>query len=135
MVVKDFLQFLNKEKREKEKRERVKSAQKLAVGMGVVAAVGVATGIFIAPNSGKETRKDMKDKVACTVEAIKEIAIKKADKVKNAANHKAQDISNGIKDVHDKTEDVKKDIKDGFHKVKKDIDITKEKVSKDVKKS
>ena len=38
-----------KGKKEKRKKERVKAAQKIAVGMGVVATVGVATGILIAP--------------------------------------------------------------------------------------
>lgn len=43
MILRDLLELVSKEKR---KKERVKAAQTLAVGIGVVAAAGVATGIL-----------------------------------------------------------------------------------------
>lgn len=103
MILRDLLELVSKEKRRK---ERLKKAQKFAVGMGVVAAAGVATGILIAPKSGKETREDLKNK-----------AVKAVETIKDSAAHAAEEVSNVIKDVHAKTEDVKKDIKDGYHEI------------------
>lgn len=82
MILRDLLGLVSKEKR---KREIVKAAQKFAVGTGVVAAVGVATGILFAPKSGKETREDLKKKAVNTVATIKDTFRKKAETVKDSA--------------------------------------------------
>ena len=76
MILRDLLDLVSKEKR---KRERVKAAQKFAVGMGVIAAVGVVSGILFAPKSGKETREDMKKKAVNTVETIKDTVQKEVE--------------------------------------------------------
>lgn len=76
MILRDLLDLVSKEKR---KRARVKAVQKFAVGMGVVAAVGVATGILFAPKSGKETLEDLKKKAVNTVETIKDKVQKKVE--------------------------------------------------------
>ena len=54
MSMRNLLDLVSKEKI---KKERKKAAQKFAVGMGVVATAGVATGILYAPKSGKKTRE------------------------------------------------------------------------------
>jgi len=131
MILTDLLALVNKDKK---KREKVKAAQKFAVGMGVVAAVGaagVATGILCAPKSGKETREDLKKKAISTVETIQ----KKVETMKDSAAHAAQEVSNVIKDVHGKTEDVKNDIKDGYHEIEQDIHKTAENISNELNKS
>jgi gas vesicle protein len=125
MILRDLLDLVSKEKR---RQERVKAAQKFAVGMGVVAAVGVATGIIFAPKSGKETRADLKQKAINTLETIKDTFQKKSEMVKDSAADAAQEVSNVIKEVHGKTERVKKDIKDGYHEVTQDIDKTVENI-------
>jgi hypothetical protein len=59
MVFKGLLNSLNKQNK---RRQAMKSAQQIAVGVGVVtlaAASGVATGILLAPKSGKETRDNL----------------------------------------------------------------------------
>ncbi len=112
MIIRDLLDLASQEKR---KRERIQVAQKFAVGIGVAATVGAATGILLAPKSGKETRKDLKKKAVNTVEAVKDKVQKKAETVKESAAHAAQEASNIVKDVHGKIESVKKDIKDGYH--------------------
>jgi len=126
MILRDLLDLVSKEKR---RQERVKAAQKFAVGMGVVAAVGVAIGIIFAPKSGKETRADLKQRAINTVETIKDTVQKKSEAVKDSAAHAAQEVSNVIKDVHGKTEGVKKDIKDGYHEITQDIHKTAENIS------
>jgi gas vesicle protein len=117
MILRNLLDLVSKEKR---KKERVKAVQKFAVGIGAVAAVGVATGILFAPKSGKETREDLKKKAVYTVETIKDTVRKKAETVKDSAAHAAQEVRNVMKVVHGKTEGVKKDIKDGFHEITKE---------------
>jgi len=131
MILRDLLYSVSKEKR---KRERVKAAQKFAVGMGVVTAVGVATGILFAPKSGKETREDLKKKAVNTVGTIKEIVQKKLGTVKDSAAHAAQEVCNVIKDVHGKTEGVKNDVKDGCHEITQDIHKTAENISNELNK-
>jgi gas vesicle protein len=112
MILRDLLELINKEKRRKEK---VKAARKFAIGMGVVAAVGVASGIVFAPKSGKETREDLKNIAVTTAETIKERVQKKAETVKDSAAHAAHEVVNVMKDIHEKTEGVKKNNKDGHH--------------------
>jgi gas vesicle protein len=112
MILKDLLELINKEKRRK---ERVKAARKFAIGMGVVATVGVATGIVFAPKSGKETREDLKNIAVTTVETVKERVQKKAETVKHSAANAAQEVLNVVKDIHEKAEGVKKHNKDGHN--------------------
>jgi len=123
MILNDLIDLVSKEKR---KKERVKVAQKLAVGMGVVAAVSVTTGILFAPKSGKETRECLKKKAVNTVETIKDTIQKKAETVKDSAAHAAKEAYNVIKDVQGKKEIVKKDIKDDYHEMTQDIHKTAE---------
>ncbi|MFZ3131556.1 MAG: YtxH domain-containing protein, partial [Desulfosporosinus sp.] len=125
----DLVDLVSKEKR---KKERVKVAQKLAVGMGVVAAVSVTTGILFAPKSGKETREYLEKKAVNTVETIKDTVQKKAETVKDSAAHAAKEAYNVIKDVQGKKEIVKKDIKDGHHEMTQDIHKTAEIISNEL---
>lgn len=118
MILNDLVDLVGKKKR---KKEGVKAAQRFALGMGVVAAVGVTTGILLAPKSGKETREDLKKKVVNTVETIKDTVQKKAVTVKYSTAHAAKEAYNVIKDGRDKTECVKKGIKDGYHEMTHDI--------------
>jgi gas vesicle protein len=125
MVLKNLLDMTGKEKKRK---QRVKTAQMVALGVGVAAvtaAAGVATGILIAPKSGKETRKDMKKRVLSFNDAVQ----RKAVKIKNSAADAAQTVGNAIKDIHKKTTGVNQDIKDGLHDIKRDIQHTAKHVS------
>ena len=126
MILRDLLDLVSKEKR---RQERVKTARKFAIGMGFVAALGVATGVVFAPKSGKETRKELKTIAVNTVENIRDTVQKKAETVKDSAAHAAQEVSNVIKDVHGKTEGLKKDIVDGSHEIILDIHKTAENIS------
>ena len=132
MILEDLRNLVSKERRRK---ERLKAARKLAVGMGVVAAAGVATGMLFAPKSGKETRKILKHKAVNTVETIRDTVRKKAEAAKDSASHTAQEVRDVIKDVHGKMEGVKKDIQDGCHEITQDIHDTAENVSKELSKS
>lgn len=131
MMIKDLIESAGKEKR---KQERVKVIRKVVVGMSVVAVAGVATGILLAPKSGKETREDLKIKAVKTIQNIKSTVREKAEAVKDSVTHAEQEIGNVIKDVHEKTEVVKKDIKDGSHEIKQDIHKAAENISREHKK-
>lgn len=132
MIFRDLIDMVSKEKR---MRERAEATKRFAVGMGVAAVVGVATGIFFAPKSGKEAREDFKKKAIDTVETIKDTVRKKIETAKDSANHAAQEVCNVIKDVHGKTEAVKKDVKDGYDEITHDIHKTAENISNELNKS
>lgn len=132
MIIKDFIGMVNKEKK---KREQAEAAKKIAVGMGTVAAVGIATGILFATKLGKETRKDLKIITENTIGSIKKTAQKKADAVKDSAANVAWKVHNVIEDVNEKTEGVKKDIKDGRNEITQDIHKTVENISNELNKS
>jgi len=60
MGMKNFWEMVTQDKKEQ---ERAVAARQIAIGVGAVviaAAAGVATGILIAPKSGKETWDDLK---------------------------------------------------------------------------
>jgi gas vesicle protein len=105
MTIRHLLEMVNKDKR---KKERVKAALEITIGMGIATALGVAIGVLIAPKSGKETREDLKIKVEHTVEAIKDKVHEKSELVKDTASFAAQELGKVIKDVRGKTEDVRK---------------------------
>ncbi len=132
MIIRDFIDLVNKEKR---KRERAEAAKKFAVGMGTLAAAGIATGIVFYSKLGKETREDMKNKVEKTIENIKDAAHKKVEAAKDSAAHKAQDVRNAIDDVNETTDDVKKHIKDGHNRITQDIHKTVDNISDDLNKA
>ena len=59
------------------KTERARTGHKLAVGVGILAVVGVVTALLFATKSGKEARKDLKKKVLNTVETIEDTVQKR----------------------------------------------------------
>ena len=130
MILKDLQDLVNKENK---KKERAMAVQKFVIGMGVVAALGVATGILFALKSGKETRQDLKNKAANTVETFKDTVQKKAEFVNDSAVHAAHEISNVIKDFHGKTTGVKREINEGYHDIAEDIHKTAENISNELK--
>lgn len=132
MIFKDILNLVNEDKR---KKERAKVAQNFALGIGFVGALGVATGMLTAPKSGKETREDMKGKVANTIKTIKDNVQKNVDMIKDSTSDVEHKVCNEIKDIKEKTENVKNDIKDGYHEVEKDINKITENISKELSKS
>ena len=87
MILRDLLDVINTERRRK---ERIKAVQNIAVGIGIVTAVGVVTGVLSAPKSGRETRQEMKLKAVNTIETIKDV----------------------IKDIYIKAEHLKEDTKE-----------------------
>lgn len=131
MIIRDLLDLASKEKR---KKERIKSAQKIAVGMSAVAVAGVATGILIAPKLGKSTWGDFTRKALNAVESLKDTVQQKAETVKDSSAHCAQDACNVITGVHGKTEGVKKDIKKGYHEITRDIHKTAENIEHELNK-
>jgi gas vesicle protein len=90
---------------------RKASAQKWAAGIGIAttaAAVGVVTGILIAPKSGEETRAELKKKAAKSASAVKDAIADKAEAVKDFATEKAHEATNTLRIAHPKAESSKK---------------------------
>jgi gas vesicle protein len=116
MTFNDLLDLASKDKRRK---ERIKTARKFVIGVGVVSAVGVATGILFAVK---------------TVEIIKDAVQNKTEAVKDAVQNKTEAIKDAVQNKTQSVKDVKKDIKDGYQEIKKDIHKTAKNVSDDLNK-
>lgn len=128
MVFKDLLGMTAQDRK---KKERAKAAGQIALGVGIAviaAAAGVATGILIAPKSGKETREDMKNRASSFNDAIQ----RKAEAIKESAAHSAQAAGNAVKDVHAGAEIVRNGVKGGLHDVKQDIHHAAATISEDL---
>lgn len=127
MKLEDIIKTVSKLKR---KNSKTKVTQKMAVGMGVIATVGVATGILIAPKAGKETIEDLKKTALKPAEAIKDMVQKNLDIMKDTTDQVVQEVSDVMEDVSEKSEDIQKEFKNGYTKVAKDINKTAENISK-----
>ncbi|MCX5780142.1 MAG: YtxH domain-containing protein [Firmicutes bacterium] len=132
MIFKELMDSIGKEKR---RQKRVEAAQHYAKGMFIAAALGVATGILLAPRSGKETREDMKKKAMMCMEKMRDTFHHQTEMMKHSAAHLEEEAAQVIKDVAEKTEAVKKDLKSGTHEVAQDIRETAGKVADDINKS
>lgn len=132
IIARNLLEIVNNEKR---RSDSMKTTQKFIIGIGIVAAVGVAAGILLTLKLGKETREDLKKKAIITVRDINDSLQKKAEAAKNFSANSAQDISNTIEDFYKKTDGVKKDIKDGYHEITQDIHKTADNISNDLNES
>jgi len=131
MTLEDFLDLVNKKKVENEK---VISAQRFALGVGVAAIVAVAMGILFATKSGKEARDNMSKKVIDTVETLKDKIQENAESVKDTEVYAVQKMSDAVKNLDGKAEDVKKDIQNGYHDIAGHIQKTASHISKDFNK-
>jgi len=88
---------------------------KVAVGTLVAAAAGYVAGILTAPKSGKETRKDIKDKTAKSVAEL-EKQLKKLHteltKVLDQAKEQAKELKGKAREEMDSAMDKTKIVKE-----------------------
>lgn len=103
----NLYKMIEKKKKERKRKENIKIA-KVAT---ITTAVGVVSGILLAPKSGKETRNDIKDK---TVE-FTELAKVKANNAREVLNGKLLKSKKNLKEAKNKIENYleNKKIKDG----------------------
>jgi len=86
--------------------------RKLAIGAAISAAVGYVAGILTAPKSGKETRKDIKDKASATYAAaereLKKLHTELTDMIDEVSDRIASfRNSKEVSDALDKGRDAK----------------------------
>ena len=130
MIIREMFEMIGKEKRRK---QRIQNAKTLAIGISAAAAAGLAAGILFAPKSGKETRKDIKEKAKEVVDNTKDAAVKNARALKESAAEAVQGISDVLKDAHEKKVAVDEALKEGSRDVSKVIHETSEKIAEDLK--
>ena len=116
-----LFRYLERKRRERQIKRGVDSATKLAVG----ATVGGVLGILFAPKSGKETRKEIKDK-----------SIDTATKVKNVTEEKYVELKNNLSDDYKLAKETKKivveNVKEGYEDIKEDYREAKEEIKGEV---
>lgn len=115
------------------KRERVITVQKAAVGMGIIAALGVALGAFISSKAARIARENSENNDITAVKAVNNAVQKKVKTIKCSTAHVEQDVYNAIKNLQGKTEGVKKDIEDGCQEITQDVHKTAENISDELK--
>lgn len=89
---------LIEKKRKEKKRKLVRTA---TVSTVIGGAVGVLSGVLLAPKSGKETRNDIKEKV---------------DEVKSMTIEKSKNIKSNVEEAKYKIKDYLKEKKDNLNK-------------------
>jgi len=94
-------------------KEKKSGFGKFLLGTGI----GISLGILFAPKSGKETRKELKEKMDDLVEKAKNI---KAKDVKATIEAKVQEIKEDLKNLDKET--VAAAIKSGASKIKRKAD-------------
>jgi gas vesicle protein len=99
--------------------------KKFGLGILIGAAAGVVTGLLTAPKSGKETRKDLKNKAGelkGTAERKLKEAHKELDKLSNEAKDKAKELQGKAKEEMDayahKADDLKERVKSAITSIK-----------------
>ncbi len=108
MILRDLGDLIGKERREKERAEAMRMC---ALGMGIAALLGLATGILIAPKSGKETRQDIKEKAANTMDLIKNTVEDQIYIMKDSLADACEETSDAIKESQAKVKESKKEVK------------------------
>lgn len=96
------------------------SKEKKNSGLGkflIGAGIGAAIGVLFAPKSGKETRKDLKEKMDNLIAKAKEINI---EDVKNTIENKVEEIKNDLKNLDKET--VAEAVKEQAKNIKKKAD-------------
>ncbi len=71
-------------KKEAEMRENMMMLGGIAIGLGIGVVVGAAVTALTVPQSGAETRQDIRDKKDFAISGVKETSAKVAEKVKGA---------------------------------------------------
>lgn len=73
--------FIEKRKRNREKKAREQAVKNTAIGAAVGLTVGAAAGILLAPKSGKESREDISKAVKELPDKAKEFIEKAQDRI------------------------------------------------------
>jgi len=125
---------LEMQKERYKRMERERKAEKFAVGLSIIGAIGLTTGIVMTVKKGMELHKMCKGKALDTVEKTKTIIQDKADAVHDSAEHTAKAVDDVINNLDRKADDLHKNIKHGYHEVKNDVSKTIENITSDLKK-
>ena len=113
--------YFERKRRERQIKKGIDTASKLMVGT----VIGSAIGILFAPKSGKETRKEIKDKSMEAATTVKNVTGEKYIELKNNINDdiklakKTKEIV--VENVKDGYEDIKDDFKEAKNEIKGDI--------------
>lgn len=104
-----------------------KSAKKFAIGAGIAGAAGYLAGLLTAPQSGKETRQDIKEtaykglseaekdlkKLHTELDKIMSEARTKGDKLSGKAQKEVSDLVEKAKDTKEKAREMLSAIHEG----------------------
>lgn len=83
--------------------------RQVAIGTILGLLSGAAAGILLAPQSGKETRKDISDAVVKGANVVKDTAVDVYGKTKDAASDAAKKVSEWTGDLKDRISEATSD--------------------------
>lgn len=79
-----ILDLIEKGKKSREKKARVKTIKNNAIGAAIGVTVGAAAGVLLAPKSGKETREEIAATAKELPDKAKEFVEKAQEKIEEA---------------------------------------------------
>lgn len=93
-----IVEMMEKKKREKAKRERIKLAKKVSAGAAAGVVAGAISGILLAPKSGKETQED----IAKTAKDLGENIKNKTVEFKGNVDNKVTETKGNVVEAKEK---------------------------------
>ena len=98
MVLNELANQVKKIRNSRTEDIRRKRTKNLILGAGIGSVVGVAAGILLAPQSGRETRHIIADRTGQTAKNIKDKVAATKEKIFAAAKEKKEEASEYLKD-------------------------------------
>lgn len=131
--------MIEAKRREDRRREMARDAAKVGTGLFAGLAIGSVTALLFAPQSGKETREDIKNYCECKKEELREGYDKAVAKIneekaklvestRTMVNKAADKALNAAEEVVDAAEEKVEDAKKTTVKAKEKIEEKKEEV-------
>lgn len=94
-MLKEYLEKAKEYKKRKETRERKKAAAKVGAGLALGSIIGLATGILLAPKTGKEVRGNFAKKATDAIRQGKELVLEKKMRLAGLRERIAEKVNAG----------------------------------------
>lgn len=124
-----FTNWLEKRKKEKQRKIRIDTAKKLLIGTAAGSVSGLLGGLLFSPKSGKENREDIANTSKELTNNIKEKTIEIKQSVDNKVSDAKDNVSDAKVKIKQKSIELKEAISNKASEAKTNVTDAKVKVS------
>ncbi|MGV8981394.1 YtxH domain-containing protein [Clostridium sp.] len=124
-----FTNWLEKKKKEKQRKIRIDTAKKLLIGTAAGSVSGLLGGLLFSPKSGKENRKDIANTSKDVTNNIKEKTIEIKQNVDNTVSDAKDNVSDAKVKIKQKGIELKQAMSNKVSDAKTNVSDAKIKVS------